>query len=373
MAANRSKLRDAIIKKATKAGAGGMLPVSNMEFISTGSLVLDRGFGGGYPKRRMTQIWGEPNTGKSTLAMFAAREVILNGGYVLWIDSENSFVRDWAEKLNIPIDAVDENGDPRFEVWFSKTAEGAMQAMLDFMAEDIYDLVVVDSIASLSPSKEQEIELTKATMATQAGLMTRVQRLITPHMVNSKRGVAVLYINQARANFNVQSHAPTKAAGGMAVHHSSGLTIGLLTPHDGYTGDSIDRLVIRAKIRKTKVSEVNKTVWEAHLARTLTGGFDIDVFYETLLVGKLAGAFRTSSGDVFTGGAGNVFFPRVNPDTGEITQVLLGNGQAKVTATLAADPDLFGEVYAKVYEMRTNRSDAAIEETENDPEDVAES
>src|SRR3569832_2471425 len=147
-------------------------PVDQMEVIPTGSLTLDIALGvGGYPKGRVIEIYGPESSGKTTLAIHAIAQVQKAGGIAAFIDAEHAFDRFYAQKLGVDIDALlisqPDNGEQALEIAENLIRSGAI------------DIIVIDSVAALTPKSEIEGEMGESKLGLQARLMSQALRKLT--------------------------------------------------------------------------------------------------------------------------------------------------------------------------------------------------
>lgn len=180
------------------------------EVISTGSVLLDKAMGcGGFVEGRITEMWGPPSGGKSTIAMIACGNAQKKHPEKLvgWIDVEHTFDGSWAEKLGMSLEQT-QVVDPR-------TAEDVADIMKDMLESGVFSMVVLDSVGAMLPEDEYEKDAGEATMGTAAKIITRmVKKGAYYARANS---VAVIIINQQRANLGYG--ADTTTGGGFALKH----------------------------------------------------------------------------------------------------------------------------------------------------------
>ena len=167
----------------------GDSPVEKVEIIPTGSITLDLALGiNGYPKGRVVEIYGPESSGKTTLAIHAIAEVQKQGGIAAFIDAEHAFDQFYAKKLGVDIANLlisqPDNGEQALEIADNLIRSGAV------------DLVVIDSVAALTPKAEIEGEMGDSQMGLQARLMSKALRKLTGSI--SKAGCCCIFINQLR-------------------------------------------------------------------------------------------------------------------------------------------------------------------------------
>ena len=182
--------------------------VADVEVIPSGSLGLDIALGvGGYPRGRVVEIYGPESSGKTTLTLHAIAEAQKNGGIAAFIDAEHAFDRFYAEKLGIDIDNLiisqPDNGEQALEITDNLIRSGAI------------DIVVIDSVAALTPKSEIEGEMGDSKMGLHARLMSQALRKLTGSI--SKTHCTVIFINQLREKIGVMFGNPETTTGGNAL------------------------------------------------------------------------------------------------------------------------------------------------------------
>ncbi|MFZ4741466.1 MAG: recombinase RecA, partial [Bacteroidales bacterium] len=183
-------------------------PVEVLEFISTGSIGLDVALGiGGLPKGRVIEIYGPESSGKTTLAIHAIAEAQKAGGIAAFIDAEHAFDSSYAKKLGVDIDNLfvsqPDNGEQALEITENLIRSGAI------------DIIVIDSVAALTPKSEIEGEMGDSKMGLQARLMSQALRKLTGTI--SKTNCCCIFINQLREKIGVMFGNPETTTGGNAL------------------------------------------------------------------------------------------------------------------------------------------------------------
>ncbi len=186
----------------------GDSPVVDVDVIPTGSLGLDVALGvGGYPRGRVIEIYGPESSGKTTLALHAIAEAQKKGGIAAFIDAEHAFDRTYAEKLGVDIENLiisqPDNGEQALEIADNLIRSGAI------------DIVIVDSVAALTPKSEIEGEMGDSKMGLHARLMSQAMRKLTGSI--SKTNCTVVFINQLREKIGVMFGNPETTTGGNAL------------------------------------------------------------------------------------------------------------------------------------------------------------
>ncbi len=177
----------------------GDTPLENVPFIPTGSVGLDAALGiGGFPRGRVIEIYGPESSGKTTLALHAIAEAQKKGGIAAFIDAEHAFDRFYAEKLGIDVDNLlisqPDHGEQALEIVDNLIRSGAI------------DIIVIDSVAALTPKSEIEGEMGESKVGLQARLMSQALRKLTANI--SKTGSCCIFINQLREKIGVMFGNP---------------------------------------------------------------------------------------------------------------------------------------------------------------------
>ena len=183
-------------------------PVVDVDVISSGSLGLDVAMGvGGYPKGRVIEIYGPESSGKTTLTLHAIAETQKAGGIAAFIDAEHAFDRFYAQKLGVDIDNLiisqPDNGEQALEIADNLVRSGAI------------DMIVIDSVAALTPKSEIEGEMGDSKMGLHARLMSQALRKLTGSI--SKTNCTMIFINQLREKIGVMFGNPETTTGGNAL------------------------------------------------------------------------------------------------------------------------------------------------------------
>ena len=220
--------------------------VENIEAIPSGSLGLDIALGvGGYPKGRVIEIYGPESSGKTTLALHAIAEAQKAGGIAAFIDAEHAFDRFYAEKLGIDIDNLiisqPDHGEQALEIADNLVRSGAI------------DIIVIDSVAALTPKSEIEGEMGDSKMGLHARLMSQALRKLTASI--SKTHCTMFFINQLREKIGVMFGNPETTTGGNALkfYASVRLDIRRSTQIKNSNGDVLGNKT-RVKVVKNKVA-----------------------------------------------------------------------------------------------------------------------
>ncbi|TXC82009.1 recombinase RecA [Luteibaculum oceani] len=219
--------------------------VQAVEVIPSGSLTLDMALGVyGYPKGRVVEIYGPESSGKTTLAIHAIAEVQKKGGIAAIIDAEHAFDKFYAEKLGVDTNDLlisqPDNGEQALEIAENLIRSGAI------------DLIVVDSVAALTPKAEIEGEMGDSQMGLQARLMSKALRKLTGAL--NKTGCCCIFINQLRDKIGVMFGNPETTTGGNALKFYSSVRLDIRRSTQIKDGDNVIGSRTRVKVVKNKVA-----------------------------------------------------------------------------------------------------------------------
>ncbi|MGZ2371927.1 recombinase RecA [Ancylomarina sp. YFZ004] len=219
--------------------------VVDLPAISSGSLSLNMALGvGGYPQGRVIEIYGPESSGKTTLAIHAMAEVQKAGGIAAFIDAEHAFDRFYAENLGVDIENLlisqPDNGEQALEIADQLIRSSAV------------DLVVIDSVAALTPKAEIEGEMGESKMGLQARLMSQALRKLTGNI--SKTNTTCMFINQLREKIGVMFGNPETTTGGNALKFYASVRLDIRRIGQIKDGDDIQGNRTRVKVVKNKVA-----------------------------------------------------------------------------------------------------------------------
>ena len=223
----------------------------NVSSIPSGSIGLDAALGvGGYPKGRVIEIYGPESSGKTTLTIHAIAEVQKQGGIAAFIDAEHAFDATYASNLGVKIDELlisqPDNGEQALEVADHLISSGAV------------DLVVIDSVAALTPRSEIEGEMGDSKMGLHARLMSQALRKLTATI--NKTGCTCIFINQIRMKIGVMFGNPETTTGGNALKFYSSVRLDIRRIGAIKNGDEVIGNRARVKVVKNKVAPPFKKV-----------------------------------------------------------------------------------------------------------------
>lgn len=219
---------------------------SPIEFISTGNLILDQQIGGGVPKARITEIYGNESCGKTTLTLQIAKECTNQGKKVLYIDLEYALDINYVKSIGVNMD--------NFYVAHAKSGEIAFGIIEDALTNQSFELIVVDSVAAMVPEDEAENKIEEVnSLGAHARLMSRGIRKIQMSLSNSN--TSLIFINQVREKIGVAFGNPETTTGGKALKYYSSLRMEIKKVELIKNGQ--DRVGIKSKITivKNKISK----------------------------------------------------------------------------------------------------------------------
>ena len=290
--------------------------VEDVEVISSGSISLDAALGiGGFPKGRVVEIYGPESSGKTTLAIHAIAEAQKAGGIAAFIDAEHAFDRFYAKNLGVDIENLlvsqPDHGEQALEITDNLIRSGAI------------DIIVIDSVAALTPKSEIEGEMGDSKMGLQARLMSQALRKLTSGI--SKTNCCCIFINQLREKIGVMFGNPETTTGGNALKFYASIRLDIRRLTSIKDGEKITGNRVKVKVVKNKVAPPFRT---AEFDIVYGEGFSkigeiIDLGAELNLIKK--------SGSWYSYG-----------------ETKLGQGRDAVKQLLTDNPELSDELEAKV-------------------------
>jgi len=288
-----------------RMGDEGAIP--NVEAVSTGSLNLDIALGiGGLPKGRVVEIYGPESSGKTTLTLHVIAEMQKTGGTAAFVDAEHALDPVYAEKLGVDIDEL--------LVSQPDTGEQALEITDMLVRSGAVDIVVVDSVAALTPKAEIEGDMGDSHMGLQARLMSQALRKLTGNIKRSN--TLVIFINQIRMKIGVMFGSPETTTGGNALKFYSSVRLDIRRIGAIKKGDEIVGNETKVKVVKNKVSPPFKLAnFEILYGEGISReGELIDLGVEHKLIEK-AGAWYSYNGDKIGQGKDKArTFLKENPD-----------------------------------------------------------
>jgi len=298
MKADNKKLeavKNALSQIEKNFGQGAIMKLGDaskvkVETISTGSISLDKALGGGIPKGRIIEIYGPESSGKTTLALHAISEVQKSGGTAAFIDAEHALDPEYAKRIGVNTEELlisqPDNGEQALEIVETLTRSGGI------------DLIVIDSVAALTPKAEIEGMMGDSHMGLQARLMSQALRKLTS--IISKTGTTVIFLNQLRMKIGIMFGNPETTTGGNALKFYASVRLDIRSidkvngTNDEGEGKEVTGRRVRVKVTKNKVAAPFKQaefdiMFNEGISRS---GDLLDTAVESKLVNK-AGAFYT--------------------------------------------------------------------------------
>ncbi len=219
--------------------------IENIPAISSGSIALDVAMGvGGFPKGRVIEIYGPESSGKTTLAIHAIAEAQKAGGIAAIVDAEHAFDPYYAKKLGVDIEELlisqPDNGEQALEIVDNLVRSGAI------------DIIVIDSVAALTPKAELEGEMGDSRMGLQARLMSQALRKLTANI--SKTKTCCIFINQLREKIGVMFGNPETTTGGNALKFYASVRLDIRRIGQIKDGEDVNGINVRVKVVKNKVA-----------------------------------------------------------------------------------------------------------------------
>ncbi|MBZ1345045.1 MAG: recombinase RecA [Candidatus Nealsonbacteria bacterium] len=246
----KGDLQETIEEIKQRFGEGAIMKLNevravDVDVIPTGSISLDLALGvGGVPRGRVIEIYGQEGSGKTSLALHILAEAQKKGGAVAFVDAEHALDPDWAKKIGVNIDDL--------LISQPDSGEEALQIVETLVKSGEIDVIVVDSVAALTPKTEIEGEIGEFQIGLQARLMSQALRKLSG--IISKTKTVVIFLNQTRMKIGVMFGNPETTSGGLALKFYSSLRIELRRIGQIKHGDEIIGSRIKAKIVKNKVA-----------------------------------------------------------------------------------------------------------------------
>lgn len=249
---NKKKALQLVLDKMDKTyGKGTVMRMGDsavedgIGVIPSGSLGLDIALGiGGYPRGRVIEIYGPESSGKTTLTLHAIAEAQKAGGIAAFVDAEHAFDRFYAEKLGVDVENLiisqPDNGEQALEIADNLIRSGAI------------DIIVIDSVAALTPKAEIEGEMGDSKMGLQARLMSQALRKLTATI--SKTKCTCIFINQLREKIGIMFGNPETTTGGNALKFYASVRLDIRRVSQIKTGDEASGNHVRVKVVKNKVA-----------------------------------------------------------------------------------------------------------------------
>ncbi len=342
-----SAIEDTIKSIQTKFGEGAIMkmgdsPKVNIDVIPTGSIGLDMALGvGGVPRGRIIEIYGPESSGKTTLALHIVAEAQRKKGICAYIDAEHAMDPDYAKKLGVNIKELlisqPDNGEQALEITESLVRSGKI------------DVVVIDSVAALTPRDEIEGDMGQAHMGKQARLMSQALRKLTAIVANSK--TVIIFINQIRMQIGIMFGNPETTTGGRALKFYTTIRLDIRRIAQIKKGDEIVGNRTRVKVVKNKVAAPFKQT-------------EFDIIYgegiskegELMALGEKLGIVSKSGGAIYTY-LGNA----KQREKGDFEPIRLGRGYDASRTFLREEKkvaeEILKEIRSRFSELQTSKGE----------------
>ena len=297
----------------------GETPAKSIEVIPSGSVGIDYAFGiGGYPRGRIIEIYGPESSGKTTLTLHAIAECQRQGGVAAFIDAEHALDLEYAGRIGIDTDSL----------LFSQPdyGEQALDIVEDIIRANVVDLIVVDSVAALTPKAEIEGNMEKNHVGLQARMMSQALRKLTA--VVSKTSTCLMFINQTRQKIGVMFGNPETTPGGNALKFYCSIRASIHRSASVKRGEELIGNKVRVKVVKNKLAPPFK---EAYVNIIFGKGIDylgdiVDMAVERGLLEKSGAWFKYDGESIGQGKAGAVKYLEKNKDIANLLESILREG-----------------------------------------------
>ncbi len=327
-----------------KFGAGSIMKLSDsrtmdVASIPTGSISLDLALGvGGFPKGRVIEIYGPESSGKTTLTLHMIAEVQKRGGLAAFIDAEHALDPEYAKRIGVKLEDLlisqPDNGEQALDICETLVRSNGL------------DLIVIDSVAALTPRNEIEGEMGDSHMGLHARLMSQALRKLTA--IISKTQTTVVFINQIRMKIGVMFGNPETTTGGNALKFYASIRIEVRRSAQIKNGDKVVGNRVKVKVVKNKVAPPFRTT-------------EFDIMYNEGI---------SASGDLLDTGV-LIGAIEKNGNTFMFKDVKLGVGRENAKAFLKETPKVFKEIDAEV-RKRVKESEVVVAAKPAEEEDAAE-
>lgn len=318
--AKKEALNAAMAQIEKNFGKGAIMRLGDhaqqkIEKVSSGAISIDIALGGGYPRGRIIEVYGPESSGKTTLCLHAAAEFQKAGGLVAFIDAEHALDPEYAKKVGVDT----------AELLLSQpdSGEQALEIVEALVRSGSVDLIIIDSVAALTPRAEIEGEMGDSHMGLQARLMSQALRKLTA--TTSKMGTTIIFINQIRMKIGVVFGNPETTTGGNALKFYASIRVEIRKGGRIESGTGSDKVVhgneARIKIVKNKVAPPFKTAL-------------VDIMFNEG-ISKYADLLDTAANMEIIKKAGAFY---------SFGETKLGQGKVKSVAFLKENPELFEEI-----------------------------
>ncbi|MCF7831065.1 recombinase RecA [Candidatus Gracilibacteria bacterium] len=328
--AKQSALQAALAQIEKNFGKGSIMKLgehthAKIETISSGSISIDLALGGGIPKGRIIEIYGPESSGKTTLCLHAVAEFQKAGGTVAFVDAEHALDPVYAKKVGVDTDELllsqPDSGEQALEIVEALVRSGGI------------DLIVVDSVAALTPRAEIEGAMGDAQMGLQARLMSQALRKLTA--VTSKMGTTIIFVNQIRMKIGVMFGNPETTTGGNALKFYSSVRIEVRKGKKVEEGTGDDKEAngngAKIKIVKNKVAPPFKTA-------------DVDIMFNEG-ISRMGDLLTTAEKMGIVEKAGAFYsYSQTDPKLGKAAPIKLGQGKLAAIAFLKENQKMAKEI-----------------------------
>ena len=286
-----------------------------VETISTGALTLDLALGGGYPKGRVIEVYGPESSGKTTLTLHAIAEIQRNGGVAAFVDAEHALDPVYAASLGVDVENL--------LVSQPDTGEMALEIVDQLIRSAAVDLVVVDSVAALTPRSEIEGEMGDHSVGAQARLMSQAMRKITGNI--GKSGCTVIFLNQLRLKIGITYGNPETTTGGNALKFYASVRLDIRRIQTLKRGTEEYGIRAKVKVAKNKVAPPFRIAeFDILFGKGIsTLGCLLDLADETNVVTRKGAWFSYEGDNIGQGRDNTITWLEQNPESKEIIEKLV--------------------------------------------------
>lgn len=341
-------LQNAMSKIEKDFGRGAIMKlgddnIENIEVIPSGIIGLDAALGvGGYPRGRIIEIYGPESSGKTTLATLAIAQAQKQGGIAAIIDAEHAFDRFYAEKLGVDVN----------NLWISQPDNGeqALEIADQLIRSSAIDIIVIDSVAALTPKAEIEGVMGEKQMGLQARLMSQALRKLTATI--SKTNTTCIFINQLRDKIGVMFGSPETTTGGNALKFYASVRIDIRRGSAIKNGEEVLGYMTRVKVVKNKVAPpFRKAEFEMTFGEGVSHSGEIIDLAVNLGIVQKSGSWFSYEGSKL--GQGRDGVKRIIADNPELSEEL----EAKIREQLFPKPEKKDEKTDKAEASETDKTE----------------